>query len=85
MALVSEYTERTIALCQGEILLDDATDVVFSQPTILLQTQVTPPQITQLAMALPRELELPTAALTVTQLGDPILQSARERERLKKA
>jgi len=84
MALVSEYTERTIALCQGEILLDDATEVVFSQPTVLLQTQVTPPQITQLAMALPRELEMPTAALTVTQLGDPILQRASERERLKK-
>lgn len=74
MALIAEYTERTIVLYQGEILLDDATAVVFSQPEVLRRTHVTPPQITQLAQALPRELGLPANALTVPQLGDPILQ-----------
>jgi len=73
MALVAEYTERTVVLCQGGILLDDATDVVFSQPETLRQTHVAPPQITQLAQALPRELGLPANALTVPQLGDSIL------------
>ena len=74
MALIAEYTGRTIVLYQGEILLDDATAVVFSQPEVLRRTHVTPPQITQLAQALPRELGLPANALTVPQLGDPILQ-----------
>jgi len=72
MALIAEYTERTIALYQGEILLDDATAVVFSQPKVLRQTHVTPPQITQLAQSLPRELGLPVNTLTVPQLGDSI-------------
>jgi len=74
MALIAEYTERTIALCQGEILLDDVTAAVFSQPEALRRTHIAPPQITQLAQALPRELGLPANTLTVPQLGDPILQ-----------
>ena len=77
MALIAEYTERTIALCQGEILQDDTTAAVFSRPAVLLRTQVTPPQIAQLAQALPPELGLPASALTVSQLGDPILQRMR--------
>ena len=77
MALIAEYTERTIALCQGEILQDDTTAAVFSRPAVLLRTQVAPPQIAQLAQALPPELGLPASALTVSQLGDPILQRMR--------
>lgn len=73
MALVAEYTERTIVLCQGEILLDDTTAAVFSQPDILRLTHVSPPQITQLAQALPPELGLPRNALTIPELGDAIL------------
>jgi cobalt transport protein ATP-binding subunit len=77
VALVAEYTGRTIVLCQGEILLDDTTAAVFAQPEILRRTHVTPPQITQLAQALPRELGLPACALTVEQLGQPIAERAR--------
>ncbi len=77
MALVAEYAARTIVLGQGEILLDDTTARVFAQPEVLRRTQVTPPQITQLAQALPRELGLPGNALTVQQLGQPIVRRAR--------
>jgi len=77
VALIAEYTERTIVLCQGEILLDDTTAAVFAQPENLQRAQVTPPQITQLAQALPRELGLPTCALTVEQLGQPIVERVR--------
>ena len=77
MAMIAEYTARTIALCQGEVLLDDATAAVLAQPEVLRRTHVAPPQITQLAQALPRELELPACALTVEELGQPIVQRFR--------
>lgn len=79
MALAAEYTERTVVLYQGEILLDDTTAAVFSQPEILRRTHVTPPQITQLAQALPRELGLPACALTVEQLGQSIVERIHKR------
>ena len=82
MALIAEYTERTIVLCQGEILLDDTTAAVFAQPENLQRAQVTPPQITQLAQALPRELGLPACALTVEQLGQPIVERVRTNQAL---
>jgi len=81
VALVAEYAARTIVLGQGEILLDDATAAVFSQPEVLRRTHVTPPQITQLAQTLPRELGLPANALTVPQLGQPIVHQAGQRRR----
>jgi energy-coupling factor transport system ATP-binding protein len=79
MALIAEYTARTIVLYQGEILLDDTTAAVFSQPQILRRTHVTPPQITQLAQCLPRELGLSPCALTVEQLGQSIVERVHER------
>ena len=81
MALVAEYTERAIVLCQGQVLLDGATATVFSQPEVLRRTHVMPPQITQLAQALPHELGLPACALTVEQLGQAIVERAGERRR----
>lgn len=77
VALIAEYTERTIVLCQGEILLDDATEAVLAQPDVLRRTSVTPPQITQLARSLPPALGLPSQALTVERLGEAILEQTR--------
>jgi len=79
MALVAEYTGRMVVLRCGEVLLDDTTEAVFSQPEILRRTHVAPPQIAQLAQALPRELGLPACALTVEQLGRAIVERVRER------
>lgn len=79
MALIAEYTERTVVLCQGEILLDGATAAVFSQPEVLQRTHVTPPQIAQLAHSLPRKLGLPACALTVQQLGQAIVERVHHR------
>ncbi len=73
VALVAEYTERLIVLCQGQVLLDGDTRAVFSRPKVLRRTHVVPPQITQLAQALPRRLGLPTDALTVDGLGRAIV------------
>jgi energy-coupling factor transport system ATP-binding protein len=74
MALIAEYTERTVVLYQGEVLLDDETRAVFAQTDVLRRTNVMPPQITQLAGSLPPTLGLPTHALTVEQFGRSILE-----------
>jgi len=52
MHIVATYTERTIVLGQGRILLDDTTRNVFAQPEVLQKTYVEPPQITQIGQAL---------------------------------
>ncbi len=67
MPIVAQYTERTVALGQGKILLDGSTREVFSQPEILKQTYVEPPQITRLGQALAAE-GLPRDALTVEEM-----------------
>jgi energy-coupling factor transport system ATP-binding protein len=79
VALIAEYTERTVVLGQGEILLDDTTERVFAQPDVLRRTSVTPPQITQLAKSLPAALGLPSQALTVERLGEAILERTERR------
>jgi energy-coupling factor transport system ATP-binding protein len=56
MSIVARYTQRTIALRQGRILIDDATRTVFSRPDVLKQTYVEPPQITRVAQRLPDSL-----------------------------
>ena len=52
MELVAEYTERTIVLGKGEIIMDGPTSNVFDQPEKLKETFLKPPQITQLAHGL---------------------------------
>jgi len=71
--LVAEYAQRVIVLRKGKILLDDTPAAVFSQPEVLLRTHVAPPQITQLAQALPAYLGLPRNVLTVVELGEAVI------------
>jgi len=73
MALIAEYTARTVVLHGGRILLDGPTADVLAQPEVLRRTHVTPPQITHLSQALPRELGLPSTILTVQELGQHII------------
>ncbi len=49
MPIVARYSRRVIAMGVGRILADDTPQAVFSQPDILAQTYLEPPQITQLA------------------------------------
>ncbi len=49
MPIVAAYAKRVVAMGTGQILADDAPDKVFSQPDVLAQTFLEPPQITQLA------------------------------------
>jgi energy-coupling factor transport system ATP-binding protein len=73
MPLVAEYTERTIVLCKGELLLDGPTSEVFAKPDILQKTYITPPQITQLAQRISKKMGISSRALSVEELGEDIL------------
>jgi len=67
MPIVVAYAERTVALCEGKILLDGPTREVFSQPDVLAKTFVHPPQITRLGQQL-GDLGLPPHVLTVPEM-----------------
>ncbi|MCL0052887.1 energy-coupling factor ABC transporter ATP-binding protein [Dehalococcoidales bacterium] len=79
MNLVAEYAQRVIVLCQGKILLDDTPATVFSQPEVLRQTHIAPPQITQLAQSLPPSLGFPRDILTVREMGEAVLDKVNRR------
>jgi energy-coupling factor transport system ATP-binding protein len=72
MHLVTEYCRRTIVFSQGSILLDGGTREVFSQPHILQQTYVAPPQITRVAAAVAQDLRIKGTVLTVDELVEQI-------------
>ncbi len=52
MELVARYTERTLVLGQGRLLLDAPTSTVFDHLDILHSTFIEPPEIVRLAQAL---------------------------------
>jgi len=52
MDIIYKYTDRTIVLGQGDLLLDDTTPKVFEQTEILKKTYIEPPQEVQLRQML---------------------------------
>ncbi len=73
MALVAEYAQRVIIMCDGKILLDSKTEDIFGQPDVIRKAHIIPPQITELSQQLPENLGLPRTPLTVQQLSEAIL------------
>lgn len=67
MNIVAGYAQRCVVLSNGKILLDGTTRQVFSQPDILAQAFVKPPQITRLAQAL-TDFSLPKDVLSVDEM-----------------
>lgn len=66
MSIVARYAQRVLVLGNGRLLLDGTTREVFSQPEILKQTFVEPPQITRLAQAF--DSVFPRDVLTVEEM-----------------
>lgn len=64
MELVAEFCERVVVMGKGQILLDGHPREIFSQPEVLAQTFVRPPQICRLGLA----LDLAPLPLTVNEL-----------------
>jgi len=67
MDIVAAYARRTIALANGEILMDDQTPRVFAQPELLEKTFVEPPQVSQIAHAL-ADLGVARDVISIDQL-----------------
>lgn len=49
MPIVARYAKRVVAMGNSRILADGPTAEVFSQPDVLIEASLEPPQITQLA------------------------------------
>ena len=69
MPIVAQYAQRVVALAKGKVLMDGTTREVFSEPELLAQTFVKPPQITRLAQAL-GSYGIPKDILTVQEMYD---------------
>lgn len=67
MPIVAQYARRVILMSEGKILADDETARVFSQPDILAQAFLEPPEITQLAQSV-QELGFNPGTLTVSEM-----------------
>lgn len=73
MALVAEYTERTIVMMNSEVLLDGSTREVFSHPDKLRMTHIKPPQITEVARSLQPKIPINQTILNVGEFGEKLI------------
>ncbi len=51
MPIVARYARRVIVMGLGKVIADGSPQEVFSQPDVLAQTYIEPPQITQFAQS----------------------------------
>ena len=71
MELVARYTQRTLVIGAGKLLLDAPTREVFDHLDLLRGTFIEPPEIIQLAQAL-RACGLPAGLLSIDQVAEGI-------------
>ncbi len=71
MELVAKYTQRTLVVGKGQLLLDAPTREVFDHVSLLRGTYIDPPEIIQLAQAL-RVCGLPSGLLSIDQVLEDI-------------
>jgi energy-coupling factor transporter ATP-binding protein EcfA2 len=71
MELVAKYTQRTLVIGKGKLLLDAPTREVFDHVDVLHGTYIEPPEIIRLAQAL-RECGLPAGLLSIDQVAEEI-------------
>lgn len=73
MPLVAEYAHRVIIMCNGRILIDSKTEDIFSQPDLIKEAHIIPPQITELSQRLAGCVEFSKLPMTVEELSREIL------------
>jgi energy-coupling factor transport system ATP-binding protein len=71
MELVAKYTQRTLVVGKGQLLLDSPTSEVFDHVTLLRETYIEPPEIIRLAQEL-RVCGLPSGMLSIDQVEEGI-------------
>ena len=67
MELIAEYAKRLVVMKSGKMLLDGSTRNVFSQPKMLQESSIKPPQITSLGQALSK-YSVPPDILSVEEM-----------------
>lgn len=67
MELIAEYAKRLVVMRGGKMLLDGSTRNVFSQPKVLQESSIKPPQITTLGQSLSK-YNIPSDVLTVEEM-----------------
>jgi energy-coupling factor transport system ATP-binding protein len=78
MELVARYTQRTLVMGKGQLLLDAPTSEVFDHVGILRETFIEPPEIVRLAQAL-RPCGLPGGLLSMDQVAEALQNLKRSR------
>jgi energy-coupling factor transport system ATP-binding protein len=73
MELVAKFTERTLVIGKGQLLLDAPTRQVFDHTDILCRTYIDPPEIIRLAQKM-RESGLPAGLLSIEQVAEELLR-----------
>ncbi|TRZ54138.1 ATP-binding cassette domain-containing protein [bacterium] len=71
MELVARYTERTLVVGKGQLLLDAPTRDVFDHVSLLRETFIEPPEIIRLAQEL-RVCGLPSGLLSIDKVTESI-------------
>jgi len=71
MELVARYTQRTLVVGRGQLLLDSPTREVFDHITLLRETFIEPPEIIRLAQEL-RACGLQSGLLSIDQVTEGI-------------
>lgn len=64
MELVAEYAQRTLVMCDGQVLLDAPTREAFAELDLLARASVTPPPVTRLGL----EMGMNPPPLTVAEV-----------------
>jgi energy-coupling factor transporter ATP-binding protein EcfA2 len=73
MELVAKYTQRTLVVGKGQLLLDAPTREVFDHVDVLRATYIEPPEIVRLAQAL-RGCGLPAGLLSIEAVTEQLLR-----------
>jgi len=75
---VAECNPRIILMTQGKILVDGVAEKILTDPKLLEQASIVPPQITQIFLRL-ADLGLPTDVIDVQKATKILLNRLRER------
>jgi energy-coupling factor transport system ATP-binding protein len=76
---VAECNPRVILMRQGKILAEGIAEEVLTQPKLVAEASIVPPQVTQIFLEL-ADLGLPTDVIDVHEAAKILMQRLRERQ-----
>jgi energy-coupling factor transport system ATP-binding protein len=75
---VAECNPRVILMSQGKILVDGRAEQILTEPDVLAQAHIVPPQVTQIFWEL-ADLGLPMDVIDVHEAAKILLNRLREK------